>query len=238
VQAPLALVASARVLSKVTKEVSPSASSGEKGEAPGSPRAESASSSSSMERDWWALLGALLQGVHDRRPAVRGAALQAMFTCLNLELGTEGVLQGEVGRSAYRTFVVGMYSVLPVEPPAVAAGEAATASAPAAAPAPTPEAADWLATTGVAALSESERCFCRHSGTANQAQKQGGLRVSIDRLIRPAVAFGGNRGSLGPLCTLDAGGGGAHRQARGEARGKLVRGLLSCTVASHKLRNI
>jgi brefeldin A-inhibited guanine nucleotide-exchange protein len=163
VQAAQALVTFARVLSKITKEVSPSASSGEKGEAPGSPRAESASSSSSMERDWWALLGALLQGVHDRRPAVRGAALQAMFTCLNLELGTEGVLQGEVGRSAYRTFVVGMYSVLPVEPPAVAAGEAATASAPAAAPAPTPEAADWLATTGVAALSESERCFCRHS---------------------------------------------------------------------------
>ena len=84
----------------------------------------------------------------------------------------------------------------------------------------------------------SERCFCRPSGTAAQAQEQGGLHESTDRLIRPAVAFGGNRGSLGPLCTVDAGGGGAHRQARGEARDKLSRGLLSCTVASHKLRNI
>ena len=174
-QAAGGLLSFAKSLSVGSREAPSAAASASNGEASDAPSTSAAaaeagpSASPSREavvapeggKGWWALLGALRSGVHDARPAVRTASLQAMFTCLNVELAADGVLHSEMGRQAYRAFVLPMFELLPDEgAEAPAEGAEGAAAAPAAEPALTPFAADWLSTTGLAALAAAERCFC------------------------------------------------------------------------------
>lgn len=115
---------------------------------------------------WWPLLGGLAGAIHDSRAAVRTAALQALFTCLNVELTSDGVLSGQLGREAYRAFVLTLFVVLPTVAPAdepPGEGGEGGEGVPPSTISIEPAAAEWLATTGLAVLAAAERCFCSAS---------------------------------------------------------------------------
>ena len=63
----------------------------------------------SVASSYESILGALMASVTDRRPNVRAAAMQALFAILTAQLSPDGALHGELGRSAFKSFVLGLF---------------------------------------------------------------------------------------------------------------------------------
>ena len=106
----------------------------------------------SVASSYESILGALMASVTDRRPNVRAAAMQALFAILTAQLSPDGALHGELGRSAFKSFVLGLFDER--VPPETDASTGAPSSAP------NTEDIAWLGSTGLSALAAAERCFC------------------------------------------------------------------------------
>ena len=78
--------------------------------------------------------------------------MQALFAILTAQLSPDGALHGELGRSAFKSFVLGLFDER--VPPETDASTGAPSSAP------NPEDIAWLGSTGLSALAAAERCFC------------------------------------------------------------------------------
>jgi hypothetical protein len=164
----------------------------------------SLSFSSSPERAWWPLLGALSSGVADHRPAVRSAAQSALFRVLAAELAADGgALPADLKREAYAKFVLCVFEDrLPPEgehngsggggtggassPQAASGGEQPPPSSSSSPPVGKAHAA-WLSGQGLSFLTAAERCFCGSCALLGPAMLDGLISVLV-RCLQQRVA--------------------------------------------------